>query len=60
MNHNNSITPTQVNPKLVFLLRVTVRFDLFEAGEMTIDEAFDGIAPAFDAIDWLTDTGVAA
>lgn len=58
---------TQVDARLVFLLRAAARFDLFEAGEMTIDEAFDDLLPALDAIEWnyqstdnLTDTGTAA
>lgn len=57
----------QVDARLVFLIRAAVRFDLFEAGDMTIDEAFDGLMPALDASEWnlslttnLTDTGRAA
>ena len=42
---------TQVDARLVFLLRAAARFDLFEAGKMTIDEAFDDLLPALDAIE---------
>jgi hypothetical protein len=46
---------TQVDPRLAFLIRAAVRFDLVEAGELSLDEAFDGLVPAFQSI-W----GVAA
>src|SRR5262249_11974747 len=36
----------QVDPRLAFLIRAAVRFDLVESGEMGLDEAFDGLVPA--------------
>jgi hypothetical protein len=32
-----------IDPRLVFLARAHARFILVEAGEMTLDEAFDGL-----------------
>jgi hypothetical protein len=43
-------TAPQVDPRLAFLIRAAVRFDLVELGEMGLDEAFDGLAPAFRSI----------
>jgi hypothetical protein len=45
----NALTPiapmvgTDVDSKLVFLSRAAARLELVEAGEMTLDEAFDGL-----------------
>jgi hypothetical protein len=36
----------QVDPRLVFLLRAAARFELVEAGELCLDEAFDGLMSA--------------
>jgi hypothetical protein len=33
----------KVDPKLAFLARAAVRFELVHIGEMDIDEAFDGL-----------------
>jgi hypothetical protein len=33
----------QVDPRLVFLLRAAARFELVEAGELRLDEAFGGL-----------------
>jgi hypothetical protein len=33
----------RVDPRLVFLLRAAARFELVEAGELNLDEAFDGL-----------------
>jgi hypothetical protein len=33
----------EIDPRLIFLTRAAVRFDLVQAGEMTVDEAFDGL-----------------
>lgn len=49
----------RVDARLVFLIRAAVRFDLVEAGEFSLDEAFDGLMPALGAIECLTDSGVA-
>jgi len=35
-----------VDPRLVFLLRAAARFELLEAGELRLDEAFDGLMSA--------------
>ena len=35
-----------VDPRLVFLLRAAARFELLEAGELYLDEAFDGLMSA--------------
>ena len=47
MNDFTPIVPMvevgKVDPKLAFLARAAVRFQLVEAGEMDIDEAFDGL-----------------
>jgi len=45
----NSPSPEslQANPRLVFLARASARELLVDAGELTIDEAFDGLVPAF-------------
>jgi hypothetical protein len=43
-------TAPQVDARLAFLLRASVRFDLIELGEMGLDEAFDGLVPAFHSI----------
>jgi hypothetical protein len=37
---------SQVDPRLVFLLRAAARFELFEAGELCLDEAFNGLMSA--------------
>jgi hypothetical protein len=34
------------DPRLVFLLRAAARFELVEAGELCLDEAFDGLMSA--------------
>jgi hypothetical protein len=43
----NAFTPVvelaKIDDKLTFLARAAARFELVEAGEMTIDEAFDGL-----------------
>jgi hypothetical protein len=39
-------TVRQVDPRLVFLLRAAARFELVEAGELCVDEAFDGLMSA--------------
>jgi hypothetical protein len=36
----------EIDPRLIFLLRAAVRFDLVEVGELTLEEAYDGL---FDA-----------
>lgn len=41
---------TQIDPRLAFLARAAARCFLVEAGEMEIDEAFDGLVPAFCSI----------
>jgi hypothetical protein len=33
----------EIDRRLIFLTRAAVRFDLVQAGEMTVDEAFDGL-----------------
>jgi hypothetical protein len=33
----------RVDPRLVFLLRAAARFELVEAGQLCLDEAFDGL-----------------
>ena len=45
MNAFTPIVPAdlEVDPKLAFLHRAHARLILFEAGEMGIDEAFDGL-----------------
>ena len=45
----NSPSPDspQADPRLVFLARASARELLVDAGELTIDEAFDGLVPAF-------------
>jgi hypothetical protein len=46
MNAFTPITPMvglDVDPKLAFLARAATRFELVEAGEMDIDQAFDGL-----------------
>jgi hypothetical protein len=45
----NSPSPDslQADPRLVFLARAGARELLVDAGELTIDEAFDGLVPAF-------------
>jgi hypothetical protein len=37
----------QVDPRLALLARASARELLVDAGELTIDEAFDGLVPAF-------------
>ena len=36
----------EVDPRLVFLLRAAARFELVEAGELCLDEAFDDLMAA--------------
>ena len=45
----NSPSPDspQADPRLVFLARASARELLVDAGELTIDEAFDGLVPTF-------------
>ena len=45
----NSPSPDspQADPRLVFLARASARELLVDTGELTIDEAFDGLVPAF-------------
>ena len=45
----NSPSPDspQADPRLVFLARASARELLVDAGELTIDEAFEGLVPAF-------------
>jgi len=45
----NSPSPDspQADPRLAFLARASARELLVDAGELTIDEAFDGLVPAF-------------
>ena len=45
----NSPSPDspQADPRLIFLARASARELLVDAGELTIDEAFDGLVPAF-------------
>jgi hypothetical protein len=40
----------EVDPRAVFLLRAAAHLDLFEAGELSLDEAFAGLIAAFDEI----------
>ena len=42
--------PQAVDPRLVFLLRASARWDLVDAGEMTLDEAFADLVPALDGL----------
>jgi hypothetical protein len=39
-----------VDKREVFLVRAAVRWQLFEAGEMELDEAIVGLAPAFEEL----------
>ena len=41
---------TAIDPRLVWLDRAAVAHVLVEAGEITLDEAFEGLAPGFDAL----------
>ena len=45
----NSPSPDspQADPRLVFLARASARELLVDTGELTIDEALDGLVPAF-------------
>ena len=45
----NSPSPDspQADPRLIFLARASARELLVDAGELTIDEAFDGLVPTF-------------
>jgi hypothetical protein len=36
----------RIDPRLVFLLRAAARFELVEAGQLCLDEAFDGLMSA--------------
>jgi hypothetical protein len=52
-----------IDPRLVFLLRAAARFDLVEAGELSLDQAFGGLLPALELLDvekFQADTGRAA
>jgi hypothetical protein len=40
------VSGDSVDPRLVFLLRATARFELIEVGELSRDEAFDGLMSA--------------
>jgi hypothetical protein len=39
------IRTTRADKRRTFLLRASVRFDLVEAGEISLQEAIDGLAP---------------
>jgi hypothetical protein len=51
MNAFTPITPSvavvKVDPRLAFLARAAARFELVKAGEMQLDDAFDGLIEAF-------------
>ena len=40
------VSGDSVDPRLVFLLRAAARFELVEAGELCLDEAFDDLMAA--------------
>ena len=45
-----------LNPKFVFLARASARFDLVQTFQMDLDEAFEGLVPAFkELIDYESD-----
>ena len=44
--NSHSLDSPQVDPRLAFLARASARELLVDAGELTIDEAFDGLVPA--------------
>ena len=47
-NNNQTEKPGQgPHPGMAFLLRAACRFELVEAGQMTVQEAITGLAPAF-------------
>jgi hypothetical protein len=48
--HNKSESKPQeeLDPREAFLLRAATRYDLVEAGEITIEEAFDGLGVIID------------
>jgi hypothetical protein len=39
------------DPRLIFLLRVAIRYELYVAGELNLEEAFDGLADAFPFVE---------
>jgi len=39
-----------VDPRLIFLLGASIRFDMVEAGELSLDEAFADLMSAFASI----------
>jgi hypothetical protein len=41
---------TAIDPRLVWLDRAAIAHVLVGAGEITLDEAFEGLAPGFDAL----------
>jgi len=45
-----SANSTPPDPRAAFLLRAACRWDLYEVGEMDLDEAFDGLIGPFTAI----------
>jgi hypothetical protein len=40
----------QYDARLVFLIRAAARYDLYEIGEIELDEAIAGLVPAFQSI----------
>ena len=42
-----SANSTAPDPRAAFLLRAACRWDLYEIGEMDLDEAFDGLIEPF-------------
>jgi len=47
---------TKPDPREVFLARAAARDRLVQSGDMSLDEAFDGLVPAFFAIvdEWIS------
>ena len=41
---------SQVDPRLIFLLGASIRFDLVERGELPLDQAFSDLMSAFASI----------
>jgi hypothetical protein len=48
--------PDFLDPRFVFLERASARFDMVQINEMELDEAFEGLVPAFkELIDYESD-----
>jgi len=48
--------PDFLDPRFVFLSRASARYDLVQTFQMKLDEAFDGLVPAFkELIDYESD-----